>query len=321
MQNIIHNSRVAKIPKPLYDDKCFVYKYQDNQEVIYLRDTDVHIIEKIDYGGSSQIFSTNKDIIVKMSFIYQNEIAFLIKARPFIIQNITMHFIILYGYSQCEKLIGEPNIITRAYKRLKTNNGYAKSTNAEIIEYFYNTFHIMLLEKFDTNVSDILHNEKNPYYKNMIPHIKTSILAQVIISLLTFHCLMGAIHDDAQLKNFFVKYYSGDYSNSFIHYKVYKQDIYIPFHGYLVVIADYGNASYDKLKENKKEALENYDFMKDYEFILDDKTFISIIGKDVLPSFETEKELIIYLKEKGTFFKDNIDQNSRIINNKPYIIE
>lgn len=279
-----------------FDGKCILYKQTRSKEYVSIENTKLLIDDMIDYGSSSKIFSTNKDIIIKMSYARDNEIYSLQQARTFLHENKTFHFIGFYGFSKCNKI------------KLSPSTESQHSVVVDSIAHFYDSFYLIFFERFDINMMDLMENKT---FDND-PYKMKSMYAQAILAIASFHYFLRGVHDDTTTKNFFIKFQNDYQPNMFIHYKLYGEDIYIPYCGFIVVIADYGNSFFEDVNEHK--------LLKDYALILDAKPLKKLLRIDDLDvlEFKTVKNLMGYLKPN--LFQNELNQYSTIINKEPYYI-
>lgn len=174
-----------------------------------------------------------------------------------------------------------------------------------------------------------------------------SVLMQIVIALRTFHKYTGYIHNDSHWGNFLIHEIK---SGGYWHYRIDDTDIYVPNHGYLVVLWDPGLAT----------RIDRYDLpIIDYDRIfgiLKDRTIrnekhVDFVPKKVIMRFESmvkqiERVEYNYLSRKRSSFakdgfKEYFNKNTefpfkyikihkqaaelesipkRIINDKPYMI-
>jgi hypothetical protein len=181
----------------------------------------------------------------------------------------------------------------------------------EAYQYFDNNIMLVFLEKFDMSLDELIYRN----FHNLTMQEKESIFMQIIICIATFHSLVNMVHDDISYKNFFVKYI--DYNESipyYMHYTLYGKDIYIPFCGFIVVLADYGNVKAPDLKG----IINDYDIIFEPTF----NAFYNIqkdIDIDKYQQIPSEYALLMFLKDK-MFKYQNIDAKHIVNNNTVYRI-
>jgi len=278
------------------DDKCIV----SVNNIIHINNSEI-VLENnpIDYGATSIVFkATNKinniSYILKIMSVSVNEINFMKKSSKYVLNGITPHFIILHQNLLCSDS--------------KNNNDMFDSTRF-LLE---NKYSILIMEMFDGNVENLLSDYNDD-------DILLSIHAQIYISILSFHKILKAVHDDSQYKNFYYKKITFS-DNDYFHYIINNKSVYIKNKGYLIVIADYGFSYYDfSLKKNKlpkKQLLEDYDMIINRDEIYTYKDYKNI------NHFDNEDEFFNYLINDTLYFKtiETLPLNSIILNNIPYII-
>lgn len=306
------------------DYGCLIYTNIGGKEYLGTDKYKLAIKKQINHGASSLIFATNKDLVLKLSFYIPMELEILKHTTDAVLQNKTMHVIIGYGQSICPHIKIETDkektktrsqsksIIKKQTKPSIPHSIHIKDSDinkmkARIMkdyEYYDNNIMLVFLEKFDMSLDELIY--KN--FDNLTAKEKESIFMQIIICIASFHSLFNMVHDDVSYKNFFIKFI--DYNESiqhYMHYKLYGKDIYIPFCGFIVILADYGNVkapSIDGLISDYNIIYGRY--FKDVYNINDDK-------------FKDEKDLLMYLEE--IMFSKYYDVNPKhIVNNTTYII-
>lgn len=277
------------------DDKCLV----SIDDVIHINNTTIELEKNtIDYGATSIIYKATNNInnisyILKIMSVSDNEINFMKMSSKCVLKGLTPHFIILHQNLLCS---GSEDMIDST--RFLIDNKYS----------------ILIMEMFDGNVEYLLNDD---YYDD---DILISIHAQIYISILSFHSILKAVHNDSQYKNFYYKKIQYN-DNDYFYYIIDGKSIYIKNKGYLIVIADYG-ISYNDFsiiyrKTSEKQLLDDYDIILDRDDIYKINKYINI------DDFDTENIFFKYLIDNTVYFKTdkNIPENHEIINNKPYIIK
>jgi hypothetical protein len=88
----------------------------------------------------------------------------------------------------------------------------------------------IIIEYADGDCTDIIKNDLS--YEML-----SSFICQVLIGLLCFQKLINMWHNDFRLANILYKKID---KNIILHYKINNENYYIPTHGYLFMIADFG---------------------------------------------------------------------------------
>lgn len=318
-----------------FENQCIEYIQKGKKDILKIADTNVLINRLIDYGASSQIFSTNLDLIIKITLPYENEILALDKAYTCVRDNLTCHFIVCYGFSKCSNISFNTSInkskktkltASKTSRTTKSSNDFNDMVNSlvsfhEYIKQFYENILLIFLEQFDDNMLNVIYHDTIQYNDNMIK----SAFTQMILAIASFHYLVQAIHDDAQLKNFFIKKdknYDAS-SKAYLHYNICGEDIYLRYYGFIIVLADYGNVNFEF--DNNQIKL-----IKDYEYILDDRLFKKCFQREIdvnkvmqHPNM-TEAKFLSYMKDtifkNENIFRTSIEKHSKVINPIPYVI-
>jgi hypothetical protein len=153
------------------------------------------------------------------------------------------HFLIMYYYSLC---------------MANRNTNFALANFNELAK---NDIKYLLRQK------NILENKKLQY----------NILLQSIISIGTFHNIVGYIHNDCHLGNFLYFYNNGSKGNTYYHYKLNDKNFYLKSCNYDVVINDFGFSSCIMLLSYKDVKDKNL-FVDDYIRVIE--CFINTLSHD-----------------------------------------
>ena len=153
------------------------------------------------------------------------------------------HFLIMYYYSLC---------------MANRNTNFALENFNELAK---NDIKYLLRQK------NILENKKLQY----------NILLQSIISIGTFHNIVGYIHNDCHLGNFLYFYNNGSKGNTYYHYKLNDKNFYLKSCNYDVVINDFGFSSCIMLLSYKDVKDKNL-FVDDYIRVIE--CFINTLSHD-----------------------------------------
>jgi hypothetical protein len=278
------------------DDKCFV----SIDDTIHINNSEIKLEKNpIDYGATSIVFKAtnnknNISYILKIMSVSDNEINFMKKSSRYVLKGITPHFIILHQNLLCMGSNDNKEMIDST--RFLVDNKYS----------------ILIMEMFDGNVEHLLSDYNDD-------DVLISIHAQIYVSILSFHKILKAVHDDSQYKNFYYK--KIEYTdNDYFHYIINGKSIYIKNKGYLIVIADYGFSYYNlPLKHNKplKKQL-----LGDYDIILDRDEIYKLFNYKNIDYFDNENELFEYLIKDTLYFKTNetLPSNHIVLNDTAYFI-
>lgn len=280
------------------NDKCFIS--MDN--FIYINNTTIKLETiPIDYGATSIIFKATNNInnisyILKIMSISENEIDYMKLSSKYVLNGITPHFVILHQNLLCSN----------------QNDNYKDMIDSTRF-LVNNKYSILIMEKFDGNVENLLSNDD--YYDDIL----LSIHAQIYVSILSFHKILKAVHNDVQYKNLYYKKIDFN-DNDYIHYIINSKNIYIKNKGYLIVIADYGFSYSDfssKPNKNPKKQL-----LEDYDIILDRDLMYNSLNYTNIDNFDNEDKFFDYLIEDTIYFKTDktLSDNYIILNKKPFII-
>jgi len=272
---------------------------------IFIKNTKIKFVNIIGHGGSSIIIKgqdqqNGKEYTIKAInhgqaiFHIKLEVSLMNNASKLIDNNTNQHFVKYYKDFKCNKV--EDNEI-----------GIDSSFYSHIFkEYFY----IIIMELYHGDTIKLLYNDSIP------EKVKKNVNTQIFISLLSFHILLKAIHNDAKHANFFYKKISSN-DNDYIHYLIYGINIYVKNMGYIIVIGDYGQC---------ETTYSNKDILKDYDIIEElgiRNNFYNISqNPKTTKDFTTEKEYILYLIQNTDLFNQILPPNGKIINtDKPYILD
>jgi hypothetical protein len=242
----------------------------------------------------------------------------------------------LINYTECKKLIeqqdmkyigegGQANVFkiesekcgSVVLKLFKEMNGKELIINEKLlkeyeimslikilIEYNYCPNFISIIDfNFDLKyiIMEYADGDCVELFKNNTDYnILSSFMCQILIGLLCFHKKIEMWHNDFKLKNILYKKID---KNVILHYKINEENYYIPTHGYLIMIADFGHClkntyinkdsttkhndflDYDRLKNSLSETIKKIDGdtenIKKIKEILNDRiTILEIINKN-----------------------------------------
>jgi len=282
------------------------YTIGDNAEILLSKKIGSESKEGIIYIGNINI--KNKKLykfaikIMKNTEKNYQELILLNTLSKIVISNKNPHFPILYKHFLCDN----PKS-TSEYPKLIQKDKYL----------------IILTELANGDLSSFL--TKNDDLLN--DKIVKNTMQQILLSLLSFHIYIKAIHTDAHWGNFL---YHKIKPGGYIHYKIYDIDIYIENIGYLWVIWDYQiekinmtnnfNDYYNILSVFENSELTHKIITYIYS---DDIKKITYFIKEVLLKNIDDRELWKNYLLKNKLFKNNLvkPENSEIINlENPYIL-
>ena len=266
------------------------------------------------------IGSKSKYGLIYLSVDNNNLFKFAIKLSPYNVSNIdeiklsdflsnftlkqkTPHFLLTYSYYICD------NKNKELYTSLPS---LIKST-----PYF-----ISVNELVSGNFKDVILSSTGT------PEILLNAYQQILLSILSFHYFTNGIyHNDCHYKNFlFHRINPGGY----FHYNIFGRDIYVENLGFVWMIWDFGLI--ETTPYYKSERLDDYmritqifyEEINKYEF-----KFIREIVKNIVKYKNNYK--IVFGSSDNLFFEElfkinglfqtNIPKDSKIINNKPYVIK
>jgi len=246
----IYNKLITTIQKK-YRNNCFrVYKLNTNNtefrignRIILTKQIGTSSLSGIIYKGYYRNLRINIELLINheiaIKIIKKNqdslrEIKILQTLTSFVINDICPHFPITYGILTCNKdensNYESENIINslqeyRLNKKLIPNKITKFKTQLAIINELANG---------DFKQFIINHNKNN----NINDKLILNACAQIIISLMFFHHLTNAHHNDSHYGNFL---YHKIEPGGYFHYKINDIDYYIENIGYLWVIWDFDN--------------------------------------------------------------------------------
>jgi hypothetical protein len=252
--NIIHR----KLSQNISTDECLE---QSNRLIYKLRDilTFTELIGSQSKNGS--IYKTNihnkPTIYIATKVMNDNDDnileTILMKAitEQIVLTKKSKHFLIMYYYSLC---------VT------KRNTEFALANFNELAK---NDIKYLLRQK------NILENKKLQY----------NLLLQSLISIGTFHNMVGYIHNDCHLGNFLYFYNNGRKSNTYYHYKLNDKNFYLESCNYEVVINDFG---FSNSLMSYKHVNDSNLFVDDYMRIIE--CFINALSRD-----DNMKDILNYI--------------------------
>jgi hypothetical protein len=172
----------------------------------------------ITYPIATKIMKYDQDNILEI-----NIMVFIVK--NILLKNFSRHFLMIYGYSICNKSINEK-------QRLISINEIADGD----------------LNVLFNNIINLNDNE-----------LILNILFQTFISIATFHILVGYIHNDTHNGNFL---YQENNEIGYYHYIFDGKDYYLKSCKYNIIIYDYGFATkintIDNNRKDKKHIYSDY---------------------------------------------------------------
>lgn len=172
-----------------------------------------HDISSIGKGGQADIFKVVSDkcgsVVLKL---FREDVSKKLQVNE--------------KYNLEEKMTAEYQIMTR----IKILIDYKYCANFINIIDFNPKQKYIIIEYADGDCTDIIKNEFDY-------DILCSFMCQILIGLLCFQKIINMWHNDFRLENILYKKIN---EKIILHYVINNQHFYIPTHGYLFMIADYG---------------------------------------------------------------------------------
>ena len=178
----------------------------------------------ITYPIATKIMKYDEDNILEIEIM-----VFIV--RNILLKKLSKHFLMIYGYSNCDKFIDEK-------LRLISINELADGDFTKLFDY-----------KIDLNDNELILN----------------ILFQTFISIATFHNIVKYIHNDTHHGNFL---YQENNEIGYYHYIFNGKDYYLKSCKYNIIIYDYGFATKINSIDNNDKRDKKYIY-KDYKKICD----------------------------------------------------
>ena len=190
-----------------------------------------------------------------MNTSFKNEIKLLNKMSYLAENGLTPNMPIVYKIFECEP---DPTINTNTTNLLVNISSSSKSKSST------KGYYIVLNELANGDINDFL--VINSPSKISDIYIYESIIIQVFFALRMFHKHTGHIHNDAHCGNFLYHKITKPSIHCYWHYRFNLTDIFVPNHGYLVVLWDPGIAK--KFVYNNQTRLYPYiDFYRVFAII------------------------------------------------------
>jgi serine/threonine protein kinase len=285
-------------------------------------------------SATSNASKTSYPVVAKIMAVSKenkNEINLSIRISNKILQqSISRHFLLCYGYIHCKNTQQQMGV-------------YIENEIEKVSDYLvsFNEMATGDLEKLFNEITDA--------------NIVQNILAQCLLSIMTFHKL-GWIHQDTHSANF-LYHYSDINRGNYYHYRILNQDYYIQDFGYTIMLYDFGYAEADTGEAPEWFHWNNHDLMPFFPDEKDIQKYRQQVSKYVYDSndyrrilksisnrgfselympvnnlqsitipnmYTSENEMIEDIMkelENFPFILKTLDDTTKIINKKPYIID